>query len=90
MNSLTGRVGSGQPAKVTEAGSTTVSGQPAWLLKGANGTKVAVSSHGKPYPLQASSGSTGHDVLKFSQWNAVPRPSAPPANQVVNLSGLQK
>jgi hypothetical protein len=83
MNSLTG-VGA------TEAGSTTVDGQHAWVLKGTDGTKVAVSSANKHYPLQATGGSTGHGTLKFSQWNSVPPPTAPPAGQVVNLSGLQK
>jgi hypothetical protein len=33
-------------------------------------------------------GRRGSGTLTFTQWNAVPRPAAPPADQVIDLSQL--
>jgi hypothetical protein len=88
MSNLTGSVATTKLPKFTEDGSTTVNGQPAWVLRAANGATLDVSSVGKPYPLKATPGSGGHGVIKYSQWNAVPKPAAPPAGQVINLTGL--
>lgn len=90
MTNLTGGAKtSTSTAGVKEAGSTTVDGQPAWVLKGADGSTVAVSTNGTHYPLQVHGGTGRQGVLKYSQWNSVPHPAAPPSNQVINLSGLR-
>lgn len=91
MSSLTGEASSGSAAnqqKVTEAGTTTVNGQPAWVLKSPDGSTVDVSQQSTPYPLQVKSGNAKQGALQYSQWNSVPQPKAPPANQVINLSHL--
>jgi hypothetical protein len=87
MDNVTGAVASPKLPKLTEHGSTTVNGQPAWVLRGPNGAVIDVSSKGTPYPLQ-SSGPGGHGVIKYSQWNAVPKPAAPPSSQIINMNGL--
>lgn len=87
MDNLTGNVATTKLPKFKEDGSTTVNGQPAWVLKAPNGGTIDVSSVGKPYPLQASPPGGGHEVIKYSQWNAVPTPAKPPASQILNLSG---
>jgi hypothetical protein len=89
MDNLTGNVATRKLPTFKEGGSTTVNGQPAWVLKAPNGSTIDVSSVGKPYPLQATPPSGGHGVIRYSQWNAVPTPAKPPSNQVINLSGLQ-
>jgi hypothetical protein len=89
MDNLTGNVATRKLPKFKEAGSTTVNGQPAWVLKAPNGSTIDVSSVGKPYPLQATPPSGGHGVIKYTQWNAVPAPAKPPSSQVINLSGLK-
>lgn len=92
MASLTGGAGSSsgsRQAKVTEAGTATVNGQQAWVLKATDGTTVAVSQQSTPYPLRVESPNGGKQgVVQYSQWNTVPQPKAPPANQVINLSNL--
>jgi hypothetical protein len=75
-------------AKVTKAGTGTVNGQPTWVLKGVNGAKVDVSQASKHYPLQARSGN-GQGTVRYSQWNSVPQPKAPPSSSVINLKDLQ-
>jgi hypothetical protein len=85
MKNLTGLPGS---EKLTEAGSTTVNGQAAWVLKAPDGSVIDVSSTGTPYPLEVKSGSQ-QDQLYYTRWNAVPKPAAPPSNQVINLSGVR-
>src|SRR5262249_49760966 len=47
MRNLLTPLASGQVPKVTTAGSTTVHGQPAWVLRADDGSTVAVSSSGK-------------------------------------------
>jgi hypothetical protein len=88
MQDLTGDVGSAKKAELTEEGTTTVRGQPAWVLRAADGAVVYVSSVGKPYPLEAKAGSGKNDAIYYSQWSAVSTPALPPASQVLNLSGL--
>jgi hypothetical protein len=90
MKNLTGGAnGSSSTAKVTEAGTTTVNGKSAWVLKGADGNLVDVSSQGTPYPLRVRSGQGNQGQLLYSQWNSVPKPAVPPANQIINLNGLR-
>jgi hypothetical protein len=69
---------SGQAPKLTTAGSTTVHGQPAWVLRAGDGSTVAVSTSARHYPLAARSGQSPHQVVTFSQWNSVPVPKPPP------------
>jgi hypothetical protein len=90
LRNLTGAVNSAQLPKFTESGSTTVNGQPAWVMRSANGASVDVSQASPHFPLQAHAGGGQNDVITFSQWNSVPHPTAPPANQVISLNGLQK
>jgi hypothetical protein len=87
MQNLVTPLASGQAPKLTSAGSTTVGGQPAWLLRAGDGSTVAVSSSGKHYPLRSSSGGSPHQVVTYSHWNTAPAPKAPPASQLLKLNG---
>jgi hypothetical protein len=78
---------SGHAPKVTTAGRTTVHGQPAWVLRAADGSTVAVSAASKHYPLAARSGRSPHQVVTFSQWDSVPAPQPPPASKLIQLNG---
>lgn len=73
--------------KLTEAGRTTVDGQPAWVLRAADGSTLDVSSASQHYPLAAANGGSPRQVVTYSQWNAVRPPAAPPASQIINLNG---
>lgn len=90
MANLTGETAAaaGAKAQFSKAGNGTVNGQSTWVLKSANGTKLDVTQQSTPYPVQVKS-PTGQGVITYSKWNAVPTPKAPPANEVINLSGLQ-
>lgn len=83
LQSITGRL----PA-FTKAGTQTVNGQRAQVLTGADRSTLAVAATGTPYPLEAISPPGGRDRIAFSQWNSVPKPAAPPASQVIDLSKL--
>ncbi len=82
LASFTGRL-----PRFTNAGTTTVGAQPGQVLRGPDGSRLVVAAAGPPYPLQAVA-RQGNGSLDFSQWNAVPRPVAPPAGQVIDLSKL--
>lgn len=88
LRNLTGNIDSGQAAHFTEAGTSTVNGQAAYVLKAGNGATLEVSQSSPHYPLQAHAGAGKSGTVTFSQWNAVPRPTPPPASQVVNLNNL--
>jgi hypothetical protein len=90
MANLTGEAaGSGtSQQKLSETGTGTVNGQSTWVLKGQNGTKVDVTQQSTPYPVQVKT-ANGQGVVTYSKWNSVPTPKAPPANEVINLNGLQ-
>jgi len=89
MSNLTGQNNSADLSKLTKDGSTTVNGQSAWVLKAPDGSTVAVSQQSAHYPLQVKSATGNKGVVHYTQWNSVPTPTAPPANQVINLSGLK-
>jgi len=89
MTSLVAPLSSGKVPKLTEAGRQTVGGQAAWILRAADGSTLAVSSASRHYPLAASTGGSPHEVVMYSQWNAVPPPVSPPASQVLNISNLK-
>lgn len=74
---------------LSEAGTTTVNGQKAIVLKDPDGSILDVAASGPPYPLKivAKKGNTGGTVT-FTQWNTVPVPTAPPASQQVNPAKL--
>jgi hypothetical protein len=78
---------SAQAPQLTKAGSTTVDGQPAWLLRADDGSTVAVSAAATHYPLAARSGRSPHQVVTFSKWDSVPAPNPPPASQLLDRSG---
>ena len=75
-------------ARLTAAGSTTVRGQPAWVLRASDGSTVVVSATGKHYPLAARDSGSPHQVVTFSQWDSVPAPKVPPASQLLKMNGL--
>jgi hypothetical protein len=73
--------------KFADAGTTTVGGRQAQVLRASDGSMLDVAATGPPYPLRAlGKDKTGR--LDFTQWNSVPRPAAPPASQVINLARL--
>jgi len=78
---------SGQAPKLSTAGSTTVNGQPAWVLRASDGSTVAVSAAAQHYPLAARSGRSPRQVVTFSRWDSVPAPKPPPASQLLHLGG---
>jgi len=85
--SFGGAQASGQAAKLTSAGRTTVHGEPAWLLRASDGVTVAVSSSGQHYPLRSVSGGSPRQVVTYSRWNSAPVPRPPAASQLLNLNG---
>src|ERR1035441_10021106 len=67
----------------------TIGGEQALVLAGSDGSTLDVAAHGNAYPLRAiAPKSAKAGEITFSQWNAVPVITAPPAGQVVNLSQL--
>jgi hypothetical protein len=83
----------GKLPQLTNAGTTTVAGREGQVLQGPDGSRLVVAATGTPYPLQAvgrqsNGGKQSNGTLDFSQWNAVPRPTAPPASQVINLNKI--
>jgi hypothetical protein len=89
MNSLTRPLVSGKIPKLAETGNKVVNGQGAWVLRAGDGSTLDVSSAGQHYPLVASTGTSPHQVVIYSHWNSAPAPTAPPANQVLNLNQLK-
>ena len=87
MQKLLSPLISDQAPKLTTAGSTTVHGQPAWVLRAGDGSTVAVSAAAQHYPLAARSGRSPHQVVTFSQWDSVAAPKPPPASRLLHLNG---
>jgi hypothetical protein len=90
MSSLSSQAFGKLPAGVTKDKSElfvpgTFDGQPVLTYHG-GGYTIDVSKTGTPYPVLVED-STGDKVV-FSQWNAVPAPSSPPANQVISINKL--
>jgi hypothetical protein len=79
---------SGQISTLTENGSTTVQGQPAWVLRAADGSTLDVSAGSRPYPLEATAGGSSPQVVRYSQWNRVPPAATPRASQVLMSGGM--
>ena len=88
MASMTGQLVTTKLPKFTEAGSATVAGQSAWVLRSPHGGTLDLSSTGSPYPLAAVTATNPRQEISYSRWNAVPPPTAPPANEVLNLKGI--
>lgn len=88
MASLTRSLTSGLPA-FRKTGMTTVGGQRAIEMQGADGSTLYVAARGKPYPLRVTSPGGSQGSVVFSQWGAVPEPSAPPSGQLINLGQLK-
>lgn len=89
MANLTRALTSGLPRHLSQAGTTTVSGQRAVVLHGSDGSTLDVAARGRPYPLRVVAPPAHHETVLFTKWNAVATPSAPPASQVINLSKLK-
>ncbi len=58
-------------------------GEPAYELSGSNGTRLYLARNGTHYVLGMVVGTFG--TLNFSDWNAVPPVSPPPASQVYSV-----
>jgi hypothetical protein len=69
-------------------GRATVAGRPAIVLRGADGSTVDVAAQGQPYPLRVVAPG-GAGAVRFSDWDHVARPAAPPAADVINLNQLR-
>ncbi|HEY2553251.1 MAG TPA: hypothetical protein VGI64_22020 [Streptosporangiaceae bacterium] len=92
MRSLLGALTRRQSPAITSAGTTTVNGAAARVLRGADGSTLAVAARGAPYPLRVTAApARGREgSLEFSQWNSVPLPAAPPAAKVIDLRQLER
>lgn len=88
MGNLTGAL-TGSLPKFAKAGTTTVRGQPAVVLRAPDGATLDIAARGTAYPLRVVASSGRPESIVFSQWNKVPAPSAPPADQVINLNQLK-
>jgi hypothetical protein len=63
----------------------TLNGQP--VLKATQGKDtIEVAASGSPYPVFLSE--SGQGSLTFSEWNAVPPITPPPASEIINASNL--
>jgi hypothetical protein len=88
MRSLLGNLASELPG-YQKAGTTTIGGRQALALRGSDGSTLYVAANGTPFPLRAiAPKSSDAGELNFSDWNAVPPISAPPAAQVISLGQL--
>jgi hypothetical protein len=69
---------------------TRLNGAPAYLLADRVGSegRIYVSADGEARLLRIVSTKANVGALDFSQWNAVPPQSPPPADQVVKIRGL--
>jgi len=68
---------------------TNVNGVPAYALTTkSDGTKIFVSADGQGHLLRVEGSKNQPGTVDFTQWNAVPPVSAPPADQLANIPGL--
>lgn len=88
MEKLLGNVRQALPSYV-KAGMTTITGQQALVLHGSDGSTLYVAATGTRYPLRAVAAKPDNaGALDFSEWNAVPAITAPPASEVISISQL--
>jgi hypothetical protein len=88
MSSLLAGVASELPS-YRRAGTAMIGGRPALDLRGSDGSTLYVAATGTPFPLRAiAPASSDAGELNFSQWNAVPPVTAPPAADVISLGQL--
>jgi polyisoprenoid-binding protein YceI len=88
MSNLTGELQ--QEPDLHESGTTTVHGQPAYVLTGSQGTTVDVSTAPAHYRLEVrTGGGSQQQVIDYSRWNSAPAPAAPPASEILNFSQLK-
>jgi hypothetical protein len=91
MRTLLGSMTARRLPVFTSAGTSTVGGVPANVLRGSDGSKLELAARGAPYPLRVTAPAS-HDragSLEFSQWNSVPPPAAPPSAKVIDLRQLE-
>lgn len=79
---------SGRLPAFTSSGTRIINGQLAQVLRGADGSTLAVAATGRQYPVEAISPHHSRGSISFSRWNSVPPPVTPPARQVIDLSKL--
>jgi hypothetical protein len=90
MSALSNQTFGKLPASVTKDKSelftpATFDGQPVLRFHG-HGYTIDLAGTGTPYPVLVED--SAGDTVMFSQWNAVPAPTAPPADEVISLSKL--
>jgi hypothetical protein len=90
MSSMTRSLTSTLAREVTLLGAVSVGGKPAWLLQDSHENSIYLAAHGEPYVLREISAPPGEESANLTQWNAVPIPGPPPANQIVRLSQLTR
>jgi hypothetical protein len=89
MNSLILPLTSGE-APATEAGSKTIAGHSAWVLRSTDkSSTLDVSSASRHYPVASSTRGSTQEAVIYSQWNTAAQPVAPPSSQVLNLNNLK-
>lgn len=88
-NSLKGSLLGGNP-ELTKGEPTEIAGTPTVPLKGKEGT-LYVATQGEPYPLRVEpqTGQQSLGRINFSEWGTVAAITAPPADQVVDVSALR-
>jgi hypothetical protein len=73
----------------TKVQKTSVNGIPAYAMTTkSDGTKIFVSADGQARLLRVQGSKSQPGTVDFTEWNAVPPVSAPPADQLVNIPGL--
>jgi hypothetical protein len=85
METLLALLTAGLPT-FTSAGTATVNGTPALVLKGSDGSTLYVCAQGPPFPLRFVGPTSSPGQVDFTRWNrqvSIPRPNA---SQVVDLS----
>jgi hypothetical protein len=73
----------------TKVEKTNVNGVPAYAMTTkSDGTKIFVSADGQARLLRVEGSKNQPGTVDFTEWNAVPPVSAPPADQLANIPGL--
>jgi hypothetical protein len=85
LNGLTRAELSGASKAAPGVTTTTINGQPAFRISDGRGSYLYIARNGTHYPLEITKPGSG--ALVFSEWNAVPPITPPPASQVVSVPG---
>jgi hypothetical protein len=73
----------------TKVQKANVNGVPAYAMTTkSDGTKIFVSADGQARLLRVQGSKSQPGTVDFTEWNAVPPVSAPPADQLASIPGL--